>query len=80
MIPDSKAHGANMGPIWGGQNTGGPHAGPMNFAIWDVLKRCEQHWCGSDISETDLGFGFRFRVAHNYIQTCLSNNWEPSCE
>ena len=35
IIPDSKVHGANMGPIWGRQDPGGPHAGPMNFAIWD---------------------------------------------
>ena len=34
--PDSKVHGANMGPIWGRQDPGGPHVGPMNFAIWDV--------------------------------------------
>ena len=34
-IPDSKVHGANMGPIWGRQDPGGPHVGPMNFAIWD---------------------------------------------
>ena len=30
-LPDSKAHGANMGPIWGRQDPGGPHVGPMNF-------------------------------------------------
>ena len=23
--PDSKVHGANMGPIWGRQDPGGPH-------------------------------------------------------
>ena len=34
--PDSNVHGANMGPIWGRQDPGGPHVGPMNFAIWDV--------------------------------------------
>ena len=33
---DSKVHGANMGPIWGRQDPGGPQVGPMNFAIWDV--------------------------------------------
>ena len=33
-IPDSKVHGANMGPIWGRQDPGGPHFGAMNFAIW----------------------------------------------
>ena len=31
--PDSKVHGANMGPIWGRQDPGGPHVGPMNIAI-----------------------------------------------
>ena len=36
VIPDSKVHGANMGPIWGRQDPGGPHVGPVNFAIWDV--------------------------------------------
>ena len=32
--PDSKVHGANMGPIWGRQDPGGPHVGPMNVDIW----------------------------------------------
>ena len=25
-----------MGPIWGRQDPGGPHVGPMTFAIWVV--------------------------------------------
>ena len=33
-FPDSKVHGANMGPISGRQGPGGPHVGPKNFAIW----------------------------------------------
>ena len=33
-IPNSKVHGANMGPIWGRQDPGGPHVGPMNPAFW----------------------------------------------
>ena len=24
-----------MGSIWGQQDPGGPHVGPMNFVIWD---------------------------------------------
>ena len=32
--PNSKVHGANMGPVWGRQEPGGPHVGPMNFDIW----------------------------------------------
>ena len=35
-IPDSRVHWANMWPIWGRQDPGGPHVGPMNFAIWDA--------------------------------------------
>ena len=31
--PDSKVHGANMGPIWVLSAPDGPHVGPMNFAI-----------------------------------------------
>ena len=32
--PHGKVPGANMGPIWGQQDPGGPHVGPRNFAIW----------------------------------------------
>ena len=31
--PDSKVHGANMGPIWVRKDLGGPHVGPMNVAM-----------------------------------------------
>ena len=37
-VPDSKVHGANMGPIWGRQDPGGSRVGPMNLAIWGVIK------------------------------------------
>ena len=37
QFPDSKVHGAIMGPIWGRQGPGEPHVGPMNFAIWIVI-------------------------------------------
>ena len=39
-IPDSNVHEANMWPIWGRKDPGGPNVGPMNFAIWDILN-CE---------------------------------------
>ena len=29
--PDSKVLGANMGPIWGRQDPGGPHVGPWTL-------------------------------------------------
>ena len=35
-IPESKVHGANVGPTWGRQDPGGPHVGHMNFVISDM--------------------------------------------
>ena len=43
--PDSKVHGANMGPIWGRQDPGGPHVGPMNFAIWEAMPQIYHDRC-----------------------------------
>ena len=37
IYPDSNVDGDNMGSIWGRQDPGGPHIGPVNFAIWVVL-------------------------------------------
>ena len=36
MLLHSKVHGANIRPIWGQQDPGGPHVGPMNLAIWAI--------------------------------------------
>ena len=61
--PDSKVHEANMGPIWGRQDPGGPHVGPMNFAIWVFLvylynckkwRQCAAMW-----------FSKQLRIDHN---------------
>ena len=49
-IPDSKAHGGNMGPIRDRQDPGGPHVGPMIFAILDITLGAE----GWDIRITVL--------------------------
>ena len=35
--PDSKVHGANMGPTWVLLAPGGSHVGPMNLAIWEAM-------------------------------------------
>ena len=37
-IPDSMDHGANTGPTWVLSAPGGPHVGPVNFAIRDYLQ------------------------------------------
>ena len=37
-IPDSKVHEAHLEPTWGRLDPGGPHVGPMNLVIWDVVN------------------------------------------
>ena len=37
-IPDSKVHGANLGPTWVLSAPDGPHVDPMNLAIWDTAS------------------------------------------
>ena len=39
--PDSKVHGTKVGPIWGRQDPGGLHVGPMNFALWALNQFAE---------------------------------------
>ena len=36
--PDSKVHGANMGPTWVLSALDGPHVGPMNLAIREAIS------------------------------------------
>ena len=50
-IPESKVHGANMGPILGRQDPDGPCVDPMNFSIcdcifiwFDILKLYSPNW------------------------------------
>ena len=50
-VPDSKVHGANMGPTWVLSAPRGPHFGPMSLAIWvshdnqkDLQIEIIQYW------------------------------------
>ena len=57
-----------MGPIWGRQDPGGPHVGPMNFAIWDVVVAgldkvtTAASWSSGRVQ--DSGLGSRSRVQY----------------
>ena len=57
--PDSKVHVANMKSIWGRQDRGGPHVGPMNFAIWDNITWYGIHRCRANKSKLWESFFFR---------------------
>ena len=83
MTPDSKAHGANMGPIW-------PHVGSMNFVIWDSImndwrfaKECyyhiESHTLGDIIMESyllkNLIFQFRLLIHFDIYLKTIGLEW-----
>ena len=40
-LPESKVHGANMGPNWVLSAPDGPHVGPMNLAIRAGSVHCQ---------------------------------------
>ena len=42
--PDSKVHGANMGPTWVLSAPDGPRVGPMNLAIREVNQHTEDYF------------------------------------
>ena len=52
---DNKVHGANMGPIWGRQDPGGPHAGPMNFAMWEVSQNMKGGKIATSVAVLNVG-------------------------
>ena len=67
-LPHSKIYGANMGSIWGRQDPGGSHVGPMNSAIWDQkleeeyaepyhFEKCNEHM-GQEVSSGDDLFDY----------------------
>ena len=50
VVPESKVHGANMGPTWVLSSPDGPHVGPMNFAIRGVyILRVPWLWSASNL-------------------------------
>ena len=68
-IPDSKVHGANMGLIWARQDPGGPHVGPMNFVIWDLINTHINHSMNTDT--------YRWNTppkSHKYISILMINH------
>ena len=73
--PDSKAHGASMGPIWGRQDPGGPHVGPKNFAIW-VIMFIGLFW---DISIT-YDFGGKYWITYRDDSKLAPIQWETSLQ
>ena len=58
-FPDNKVHGASMGPIRGRQDPGGPHVGPINFAIWDgfdLILYCKLAYLCRDLFHIPIAY------------------------
>ena len=72
-IPDSKVHGANMGPVWDRQDPGGPHVGTMNFAIWDafVTRPKFVNDMGGECATSCVRFVWWFVVMYVIYNTCF---------
>ena len=69
-FPDSKVHGANMGPIWGQQDPGGPHVGPMNFAIWELVLLVFRSSCQDLDSVILISIQYKFCLYKlSYVKT-----------
>ena len=87
MGPDSKVHGANMGPTWVLSAPDGPHVGPMNLAavpaVWSVgpniywgLLICTELW----VSCSQLMVIWPISVIFNdhWQSVCTAPKWQPS--
>ena len=71
IIPDSKVHGANMGPIWDQQDPGGTHVGPMNYAIWDCFVHI------NSLRPRRFELNFRYVI---FKLILMIDGWGASCE
>ena len=82
IISDSKVHGANMGAIWGRQDPGGPHVGPMNLDIWDVIYGAADIVPNCYLKEEDMSkITLLHYVAWGYLQHIyLAPVWWELCE
>ena len=66
--PDSKVHGANMGPTWVLSAPGGPHVGPMNFAIGGHSRTLH--------TRHPECYKFRYNILSSLLWICKSA-WVP---
>ena len=68
--PDSKIHGANMGPTWVLSAPVGPHVSPMNLAIREV---CPALWLAQ------LCWYHGKQILRSWT-ICVSEVWNVFCE
>ena len=73
-IPDSKVHGANMGPTWVLSTPDEPHIGPLSLAIRNGIKWDTCRWLPSTMLPSNWLFGFRLNtnVGFVLIKNCIA--------
>ena len=82
-IPDSKVHGANMGPTWVLSAPDGPHVGPMNLAIRDTsasninIRSRVQFTVHKAAMQTYTQHSLSFRFSHHKDPCHLSHLKHP---
>ena len=86
-FPDSKVHGANMGPTWVLSAPDGPHDGPMNLAIrvgmWLLIhagiKFNPLYWKGPGHRSTQSGEQCRngLHVISPVMEAQKITHWDP---
>ena len=72
--PDMKVHGANMGPIWGRQDPGGPHVGPTNFAICQWVEAWLEKFIIFNTTPMDYNYKFYDFIIHLLV-TIISTQY-----
>ena len=75
IYPDSKVHGANMGPIWGRQDPGGPRVGHMNFVIWVLLYIWAQYRFVCHLYPTHVHSLLAYVKLKETVQWCHMRLW-----
>ena len=77
--PDSKVHGANMGPTWVLSAPDGPHVGPMNFAIREFhcnmflgfrLRVIIWHWTGNKLLSESMMSSLQMHICVGQVLMC----------
>ena len=73
-IPDNKVHVANMGPTWVLSAPGGPHVGPMNLAIRDLIWDMTSWMPASEPYKKwgNMSYGSTNNYNHNYISLYIT--------
>ena len=77
MYPESKVHGANMGPIWVLSAPDGPHVGPMNLAIRVsvVKKRLSNYKNRVRVCTWRCRYNIWVYESSQYYLMCAVPNW-----